>query len=153
MKLSIKHKWSFLGIAFIVFGACMNLPVPSVSALPPVNYFATDGCPGKEEPLKIERNNWKDTKVCCPQGTSATSTSCLFGKYINPLLSFLSALVGIAVVGSIIFGGITYSSSGGDPQRVTKGKEYIRNALIVLAAYLLMYGFLQFLIPGGKFNV
>lgn len=95
---------------------------------------------------------------CCPksavQGVAADDQpkSCLFAKYINPLINLLSAAVGILVVISIIYGAIMFSTSGGDPQRAANGKNRIRNSLLGLLAYLLLYGFLQFIIPGGKFN-
>jgi hypothetical protein len=44
------------------------------------------------------------------------------------------------------------SSSAGDPQKSAQGKEHIRNALFGLLAYILLYAFLQFIIPGGRFN-
>jgi hypothetical protein len=61
----------------------------------------------------------------------------------------LSALVGIVVVIAVIIGAIEFISSGGDPQRVASGKQHITNALIGLFAYILLFAFLQFLIPGG----
>jgi hypothetical protein len=84
---------------------------------------------------------------------TCTATSCnLIAKYINPLVRLLSALVGVAVTISIIVGGIQYGSSGGDPQRVTQAKNRIRNSVIALLAFMFLYAFLQFLVPGGIFN-
>ena len=73
----------------------------------------------------------------------------LIDKYINPFINFMAALVGIAVVVSIIVGGIQYSSSAGDPQKVTLAKNRIRNAIIALVTFLFLYALLQFLVPGG----
>lgn len=92
-----------------------------------------------------------DGYTCCPQNSS-NGTSCLFAKYINPLIQVLSALVGMAAVISIIYGGIQYVTSAGDPQRAEAGKKRIIESLIGLAAFLLLYGFLQFVMPGGVFN-
>src|ERR1700761_1036278 len=51
-------------------------------------------------------------------GDCSDITQCdLVTKYIDPLVAFLSALVGVAVVTSIIIGGIQYSSSAGDPSK------------------------------------
>ncbi len=113
-----------------------------------------------------------DTKNCCPvsqlriengesscgqqSGCSSTESGsalqCLLTKYINPLMAVLSALVGVVVAGAIIYGGIEFTSSGGDPQRAASGKKHITNALIGLAAYLFLYTFLQFILPGGLLN-
>jgi hypothetical protein len=76
----------------------------------------------------------------------------LFTKYINPLITLLSAVVGVVVVIGVIYGAIQVSSSAGDPQKSAQGKEHIRNALFGLLAYILLYAFLQCIIPGGRFN-
>lgn len=86
---------------------------------------------------------------CCPPG-STDYKSCLFKKYINPFINFLSALVVVVVIIGIIYGAVQVSSSGGDPQKATSGKNHIRNALFGLLAYILFYAFLQFMVPGGK---
>lgn len=73
----------------------------------------------------------------------------IVNKYLNPFIKFLTIVVGIAVVMGIIIGGIQYSSSGGDPQKVATAKTRIRNAVIALLAYFFIYAFIQFLTPGG----
>ena len=75
-------------------------------------------------------------------------------KIINRLLDFiniLSGLVGVVVVAVIIVGGIQYTTSGGDPQKVSGAKKRIANALLALAIYLFFYAALQWLVPGGIF--
>lgn len=84
-----------------------------------------------------------------PAGNCDRDKCDLIKKYLNPLISFFSALVGIAVVISIIHGAIEYSSSGGDPQKAAKGKQRITNAIIALVAFTFLFAFLQWLIPGG----
>lgn len=73
----------------------------------------------------------------------------LINKYIEPFIAFLSAAVGVAVVGSIIVGGVQYSSSANDPSKVTAAKNRIRNAIIALLAYIFLFSLLNFLVPGG----
>jgi type IV secretion system pilin len=94
-----------------------------------------------------------DGHTCCPGVSNQQSpTACLFDKYIDPLIQLLSAAVGLVAVAAIITGAIEYTSSGGEPQRVASAKKHISNALIGVFAFALLYGFLQFLIPGGLFN-
>lgn len=93
-----------------------------------------------------------DNRVCCPTSAANDGNSCLFAKYINPLIALLSVCVGLAVVGAIIYGGIEYIMSAGDPQKAASGKKHIVNALIALVAYALLYAFLQFMVPGGILN-
>lgn len=93
------------------------------------------------------------TKNSCAYDTSTNNgPNCLFTTYVNPVVNLLSALVGMVVVIGIIFGAIEYTSSGGDPSRAASGKKHIVNALIGLLAYILLYAFLEFIIPGGILN-
>jgi hypothetical protein len=64
-------------------------------------------------------------------------------------INILSGLVGIVIVTMITVGGIQYSSARDNPQAVAAARGRITNALIALVAYILMYAFLQYLIPGG----
>lgn len=79
-------------------------------------------------------------------------------KDINMIVTFLSALVGVVIVGSLIWGGIQYATAGSDvagpgkPSQVAAAKQRIANSLIALLAYLLIFAFLQWLIPGGIFE-
>jgi hypothetical protein len=71
---------------------------------------------------------------------------------LNTIVNFLSAGVGIIVVTVIIIGGIQYSMAGDNPQAVAAARQRILNGLIALMAFLFMFAFLQWLIPGGVFN-
>jgi hypothetical protein len=70
---------------------------------------------------------------------------------LNMVINFLSAGVGIIVVGSIIVGAIQYSWAGNNANAVSAAKTRIQNALIALIAFFFIYGFLDYLIPGGLF--
>jgi len=107
----------------------------------------------------ITTSGSQSTVSCNSQSADCGSTvsdtgavSCVFQRYINPAIQLLSAAVGILVVVTIIRGGLTYTMSAGDPSKAAAGKQHIINALIGLAAYLMLYVFLQFIIPGGVFN-
>jgi len=71
---------------------------------------------------------------------------------LNYLINILAAGVGLVVVGTIIVGGIQYSTAGDKPEDVTKAKQRIMNGLIALVAFIFMWAFLQWLIPGGVFK-
>lgn len=81
--------------------------------------------------------------------------SCINDNYIVLIakwaINILGAIVGVVVLGVIVFAGIEYSSSGGDPNRTAAAKARIVNAVIALVAYLFLYIILQWLIPGGLF--
>jgi hypothetical protein len=106
---------------------------------------------------------YSESSTACRAGSSVTymadvnncseiSKCDLMTKYVYPFINFLSALVGLVVVISIVIGGIQYGSSAGDPQKVTAAKNRIRNALIALVTFIFLYSLLNFLVPGGLFQ-
>jgi hypothetical protein len=119
-----------------------------------------------------EHVNAADGRCVCPDGyqqvTVAVSTD---GKHcipINPdsgdlrdnpiyyylknILKFLSAGVGLAVVGGIVFGGYMYITARANAGQVEKAKVVIINSVIGLLLFIFMFSILQFLIPGGIFG-
>jgi hypothetical protein len=82
-----------------------------------------------------------------------TTNNCdLIEKYVNPAIDTLSVAFGLIAVISIILGGIQYSSSAGDPQKVSAAKKRITQTLFAIGAYFILFVFLQFLVPGGIFH-
>ena len=67
-------------------------------------------------------------------------------------INILTALVGVAVLGGIIYGAVLYTTAQGDQGKVKKAIEVITNVVIGFLAYALMFAGLNFLIPGGVFN-
>jgi hypothetical protein len=68
------------------------------------------------------------------------------------VIRFLSNGVGIVIIGSIIYGGIQYSTSGGDPQKAAAAMGRIRATLIALGIYIFSYPLLNYVLPSGFFN-
>lgn len=67
-------------------------------------------------------------------------------------INILTAGVGIAAIGGIVYGAILYTSAGGSPEQVKKAMTIITNVVIGIIAYALMFSVLNYLIPGGLFN-
>lgn len=65
------------------------------------------------------------------------------------VLNILTAGVGIAAVGALIYAGILYSSAGGGSDQIVKSKKIITDTVIGIVAYGLMFLVLNWLIPGG----
>jgi cytochrome bd-type quinol oxidase subunit 2 len=74
-------------------------------------------------------------------------------KDLNQIVNFLGAAVGIFVVGTIIFGGIQYAMASDNSSAVSQAKQRILNGVIALVAFIFVFAFLQWLIPGGVFDV
>ncbi len=70
-------------------------------------------------------------------------------KFVNPVIKFLSAGVGLIVTIMIIIAGIQYTSAGSDPQKVAAAKGKITNAVLALVTYIFIFGLIQWLWPGG----
>jgi len=97
-----------------------------------------------------------DTSKCAPLGNDCnglTSSQCLKNNPItsnlNDAVNFLSAGVGIVVIGVIILGGIQYTLAGDNATATKAARQRIINGLIALFAFLFTYAFLQWIIPGG----
>ena len=71
--------------------------------------------------------------------------------WLNGIVNVLAGLVGVVVVGTIILGGIQYAAAGDKAEAVSAAKQRIINVLIALFAFLFIYAFLQWLVPGGIF--
>ncbi|MEI7918610.1 MAG: hypothetical protein WCH58_04500 [Candidatus Saccharibacteria bacterium] len=68
------------------------------------------------------------------------------------VINIMSAGIGVAAVGGIIYGSIKYTSSEGNAESTKKARTIIANVLIGLLMYAVMYAFLNYMIPGGMFN-
>jgi hypothetical protein len=151
MRQLLKYKQLILAFILLLGVSAIALtPMEAVAITAPIDYVAdTNPCPVGQAPQS--GGNVDDGQyTCCPTGPNLNNNmACLFSKYINPVVQLLSALVGVVVVIMVIMGAIEYSSSAGDPQKATSGRQHITNALLALLAYILLYAFLEFLIPGG----
>ena len=68
---------------------------------------------------------------------------------LNMVLVVVTTGVGIAAVGSIVFAGILYITARDNAAQVSKAKTMIMNTIIGIVAYILMWAFLEWIIPGG----
>jgi magnesium-transporting ATPase (P-type) len=74
-------------------------------------------------------------------------------KLLIFVINILTAGVGIVAVGAIAFAGFLYSTAQSNPSQTQKAIEIIRNTVIGLIVYAFMFVGINFLIPGGIFNV
>ncbi len=95
-----------------------------------------------------------DTEIIkCDSGSTTKGGVTGNGVWVLLLIAIniLTGLVGIAAVGGIVYGAILYTSSGGNADQTKKAIEFIRNVIIGIVAYAVMFSFLNFIIPGGLF--
>lgn len=89
---------------------------------------------------------------CAEPGGGAVENNGIWSLLLQAI-NILTAGIGVAAVGGILYGSIMYASAGGSADQVKKAKEVITNVVIGLIAYALMYSFLNFIIPGGLFKL
>lgn len=123
-------------------------------------------CPGGENPYEGSdpkgaspqtadyNTKYKHDYGKCADGKAPDSTiqnSGVWGLLLI-VINILTAGVGIAAVGGIIYGSIMYTAAEGSADKVSKARAIITNVVIGLIAYALMFSLLNFIIPGGLFN-
>ena len=137
---------------------CLALLTVGLLFVAPVSAAADKvNCPADNGKTKKDADGNKYTAYCC--GTSQTSIdfSCKSGtltvtSVLLTILNFLAVGVGIAVVGGIAWGGVTYITSDGNAAKAQQGVVIIINSVVGLLMFIFMYGILNFLVPGGLFN-
>ena len=67
-------------------------------------------------------------------------------------LNILTAGIGIVAIGGIIYAAILWTTAEDKSAQITKSKTTIFNVILGLTAYALLFGLVQFLVPGGVFN-
>lgn len=108
-----------------------------IEAVPGNGYSSTGGV--KTDPEKLE------TAVLDCDGDDAIF--CV----LNTALTVLTWGVGIAATVGIVLSGIQYTSSRDNAEQTAKAIKRIIGIVIGLLVYAMMWGFLNWLIPGGLF--
>jgi hypothetical protein len=72
-------------------------------------------------------------------------------KILLLAINILTAGVGVVALGGIVYASILYTTAGGGTEQTKKAMEMIANVVIGLIAYVLMYAFLNYIVPGGLF--
>lgn len=65
------------------------------------------------------------------------------------VLNIMTAGVGIAAVGALIYAGILYASAGSGSEQIVKSKKIITDTAIGIITYALMFLVINWLVPGG----
>ena len=65
------------------------------------------------------------------------------------IIRFLTNGVGLVIVGSMVYAGIQYSASRGDPQSIVMAQNRIRSNVVALLIFIFGYAILNYIIPAG----
>lgn len=83
--------------------------------------------------------------ISCPDGENGV------WAIIGTVLDVMMVGIGAAALIGVIISGIQYMTSSGNPAAMTKAKNRLVQVVIGIAALVLMWAFMQWLIPGGIF--
>lgn len=115
-----------------------------------------DPCAGLTSPDRITECRAEHGQTVTPGESGRVDVQAGGGKgedklndLINAGINILSALAGLAIVGSIIVGGIQYMTAQGNSQQVASAKNRIMVSVVTFIVFLFGYALLQWLIPGG----
>lgn len=130
----------FVAAVVVIAGLVFFTPTAQVSAADCDP--ATQNCCGGVETGLIK---------CDQTGAGGIEDTGVWGILLLAI-NILTAGIGIAAVGGIVYGAILYTSAGGSQEQTKKAMGIITNVVIGVIAYALMYAGLNFLIPGGIFR-
>lgn len=137
------------GIAFAAIPVSSSVLAATDPADTQSNICKPGAKPDPQNPCIPSPDDLKSTPDPAAKTCTGGDCSTLITKYINPFIKFLSGLVGVVVAISLVFAGVMYGSAAGDPSKVAAAKKRIYNSIVALLAYLFMFAFLQWLLPGG----
>ncbi len=97
------------------------------------------------------------TSNTCGGDDSAVKTSINIGckgkgngvlDFTFAMIRFLSNGVGLVLIGSLIYGGIQFSLSRGNPQANAAAQNRIKSVIVAMFVFLFAYALLNYLVPG-----
>lgn len=104
---------------------------------------------GNGNPTTPDGNNGKKNEAPADAKTAILPSDWKIEDILNMILVVVTTGVGIAAVGSIVFAGVLYITARDNAAQVSKAKTMIMNTIIGIIAYILMWAFLEWIIPGG----
>ena len=133
--MKIKQTIKTLLVGALLLGAALSFVTPTT--------YAADKCGGVDTAI-----------IHCdqPGGDGAPVEDTGAWGILLLAINILTAGVGIAAIGGVVYGAILYTSAGGSQEQVKKAMGVITNVVIGVIAYALMFSLLNFLIPGGLFT-
>jgi hypothetical protein len=141
MKKILKNIWTNANLLFLISLSFFILSIPSQSYAAPAV---------KLSPVVA------DTYSCGGPGSSVTISIDIGCSHEgNPILDatfaiirILSDGVGLVIIASLIWAGIQYTTSRGDPQAVNSAVKRIQSNLTALLIFIFSYAMLNYIIPG-----
>src|SRR5206468_3901288 len=99
----------------------------------------------------------KGDPVCCGKGATAYMPSFSLGcqakgnailDLLFAVIRFLSVGAGLVIIASLVYAGIQYSASAGDPNAHATAVKRIRANVVALLIFVFAYAIVNYLVPG-----
>lgn len=136
--MTIKQTITRITGSFIILAGLLLLPITFSSAA-----LAAERCGGVTTSIiSCDETGGSDQPI---------ENSGIWGLLLLAI-NILTAGIGVAALAGIVYGIVLYTTSSGDPAGIKKAMEVIRNVVIGIVAYALMFSLLQWLVPGGVFS-
>jgi hypothetical protein len=155
---------TFLNPAVVAAVTCGGVKTSIVSC----DQNQTASCADGSDPYGIKQYEYVNgVKTLVPVSTSPVNNNGKCEDGTNPVIkvqdtglwgilvlviNIMTGGIGILAIAGIIYGSILYTTAGDSSEKVSKARAVIRNVVIGIIAYALMYAGLNFIIPGGLFS-
>ena len=105
-----------------------------------------------QSPVMADCAGVKTAIINCDNVGNTSAKDSGVWKILLLILNIMTAGIGILAIGGIAYGAVLYASAGDKPEQTKKAMEIIRNVVIGLIAYGLMFIVINYLVPGGVFD-
>lgn len=127
---------------FVLISFCVT-----ASVLSPAHTYAAGGCKPSKNPLAIP--NCANDYSCNPGDGEKCLENNPIIVWLNFFINVFAAVIGVGAVAMLIFAGVQYTTAADNPSQVEAAKKKIGAVVLGLVAFIFLYAFLNWLIPGG----
>ncbi len=158
-KVGMKIKQTILSLALFIGIGCFYL-APAVSAVTCGGVTTSiigcdqsgDGSGKCPDGAVISKDDIKSGTRCSDGSAPDTVSGTGIWGVLLLVINILTAGIGVAAVGGIVYASVLYATARGGVDQTKKAIVIIQNVVIGIVAYVLMFAFLNYIIPGGLFQ-
>ncbi len=147
VRRNLRKSLAILTLVVIIFGGILAL-VPATQTIYAADCTVTSSTPTKPCSGTVPVTK-ADPALTCKVGSGPGCG--IVDKYLSPIITGLAGIFTLVATISLVGGAMQYSSSGDDPQKVSAAKTRMYNSVLAVLAFLFLWAFLQWLVPGGVF--
>jgi hypothetical protein len=142
-------------VTFLIIVALPILSANPVAALSlPVSNFAESQCGSQGDAIKTSINFGCYGAACLTQSSSkyCSKPHNAVVDLLFAIIRFITDGVGLIIIASLVYAGIQYTLSRGNPQELAKANKRIQSTVMALVLFIFAYALLNYVIPNGFFG-